>query len=264
MEFILIFWQIIWIYPNLRERKFGGKPAGLADSRHYNKYLERKFEVGDFNKVGRCPRRYYNFLRWPKVLIPITQILQRKIAVFYQKHFKGHFEKQPASAFRISPLVVGQRTHPSGRSENCTILSNIQSKSGIFFFRLYVAIGNRIARADDSVVIKATDASALPTAAKLRRGPQVGSTPRSASRSAIGSQGLTARSAPRSQRSIPLCVAFGNRLARADDSIVIKATDASALPKTSFGAFGGPGRRKKLSEAPVVGRNSAKGSRLAT
>ena len=133
MEFILIFWQIIWIYPNLRERKFGGKPAGLADSRHYNKYLERKFEVGDFNKVGRCPRRYYKFLRWPKVLIPITQILQRKIAVFYQKHFKGHLEKQPASAFRICPLVVGQRTHPSGRSENCTILSNIQSKSGFFF-----------------------------------------------------------------------------------------------------------------------------------
>ena len=42
-----------------------------------------------------------------------------------QKHFKGHLEKQPASAFRIYPLVVGQRTHPSGRSENCTILSNI-------------------------------------------------------------------------------------------------------------------------------------------
>ena len=55
-----------------------------------------------------CPRRYY---------IPNTQILQRKIAVFYQKHFKVHFEKQPASAFRISSVVVGQRTHLSGRSE---------------------------------------------------------------------------------------------------------------------------------------------------
>ena len=40
MEFILIFWQIICIYPNLRERKFGGKPAGLADVRRYYKYLE--------------------------------------------------------------------------------------------------------------------------------------------------------------------------------------------------------------------------------
>ena len=35
------------------------------------------------------------------------------------------------------------------------------------------------------------------TAAKLRRGPQVGSTPRSASRSAIGSQGLTTPSSSR-------------------------------------------------------------------
>ena len=58
------------------------------------------FEVG--RKACRCPRRYN---------IPNTQILQRKIAVFYQKHFKVHFEKQPASAFRISSVVVGQRTH---------------------------------------------------------------------------------------------------------------------------------------------------------
>ena len=42
MEFILIFWQIIWIYPNLRESKFGGKPAGLADVRRYYKFINQK------------------------------------------------------------------------------------------------------------------------------------------------------------------------------------------------------------------------------
>ena len=39
MEFIPIFGQIMWIYPNLRERKFGGKPVGLADVRRYYKNL---------------------------------------------------------------------------------------------------------------------------------------------------------------------------------------------------------------------------------
>ena len=38
--------------------------------------------------------------------------------------------------------------------------------------RVAVAFGARIAPADDSVVIKATETSALPTAAKLRWGPR--------------------------------------------------------------------------------------------
>ncbi len=52
MEFILIFWQIIWIYPNLRERKFGGKPAGLADVRRYYKsklQLPKYLEYASFS-----------------------------------------------------------------------------------------------------------------------------------------------------------------------------------------------------------------------
>ena len=66
-----------------------------------------------------------------------------------------------------------------------------------FLFRLYVAFGSAVARADNSVVIKATRASALPTTAKPCRGPRVGSAPRSASRSAIGTQGLTTLSSSR-------------------------------------------------------------------
>ena len=139
------------------------------------------FEVG--RKACRCPRRYYNFLRWPKVLIPNTQILQRKIAVFYQKHFKGHFEKQPASAFRICPVVVGQRTHPSGRSENCTILSNIQSKSGIFFLGCMSRSSEETSLSEVAWRLEALRSSSFPQKSTDFRGPRVGSAPHSAPRS---------------------------------------------------------------------------------
>jgi len=64
MEFILIFWQIIWIYPNLRKRKFGGKPAWLADVRRYYKFLE-----------------YTNFLDKKMSLLAKAIILSKKVVI---------------------------------------------------------------------------------------------------------------------------------------------------------------------------------------
>ncbi len=49
-----------------------------------------------------------------------------------------------------------------------------------------LAFGNRIARADDSVVIRATDASALPHRSKATLGAPMGSV--------LGSHGLTKKS----------------------------------------------------------------------
>ena len=72
-----------------------------------------------------------------------------------------------------------------------------------------LAFGNRVARADDSVVIRATDVSALPHKSADLRGPRWG-------RFWV----LGGRRDGKGMPSLQVTIAFGNRVARADEKFV--------------------------------------------